>query len=106
MKDNKASGARYRAKLKQRMFDHYGRVCACCGEGNEKFLTLDHTDDSGAKHRRSISRDGTSRGGHTLYRDLIRLGFPDYIQVLCWNCNSGRQYNGGICPHLEAPTVS
>jgi hypothetical protein len=23
------------------------------------------------------------------------------FQVLCWNCNCGRAFNNGICPHVE-----
>ncbi len=27
---------------------------------------------------------------------------PEGFQVLCWNCNLGKYYNGGVCPHRGA----
>ena len=93
---SKEANVKYRAKLKQQVLNHYGRVCACCGEANEKFLTIDHANDDGAEHRRKIGRQSNA-----LHLFIIREGFPSYFQVLCWNCNSGRHNNGGVCPHLE-----
>lgn len=57
------------------------------------FLSVDHIDNTGAQDRRL-------NGGSSLYRRLKRMGFPkDNFQLLCWNCNSGKRLNGGICPH-------
>lgn len=74
---------------------HYGDKCACCGETEFHFLTLDHINNDGAKQRAKIGR----RTGFNLYRWLINHGYPDGLQTLCYNCNCGRARNGGICPH-------
>jgi len=66
-------------------------VCLCCGEKNIGFLTIDHIHDDGRSERHL--------GG--MCRFLKKMKFPDRhrYQVLCWNCNEGKQLNGGICPH-------
>ena len=74
---------------------HYGAVCVCCGESDERFLTLDHKNNDGAEQRRTHGK------GYTYYKRLITLGFPDDHRVMCYNCNMGRARNGGVCPHQE-----
>ena len=69
----------------------YGEKCACCGESNKRFLTLDHVNGDGASHRKTIRT--------SIYSWTIKNGFPNTLQVLCFNCNHGRYLNGGICPH-------
>ena len=86
----------YRAKWKREVLVAYGGDpprCSCCGETNPGFLTLDHIDGAGNEHRRSIG------GGSHLNLWLRRQGFPEGFQVLCFNCNAGRYWNGGDCPH-------
>lgn len=68
----------------------YGGACACCGEAAEEFLTVDHVDGR---------EPGDRRRGGDLYAWLIANDFPDGFRLLCWNCNCGRERNGGICPH-------
>ena len=91
----------YRQKLKDQVFNHYGRRCACCGETEPLFLTLGHINGDGAEHRRRIN--GDDRGGCTarLFLDIIRRGFPDDIRIECINCNQGAFRNGGVCPHVK-----
>ena len=36
--------------------------------------------------------------GGQLYAKIISEGFPDSIQVLCWNCNAAKGMDG-VCPH-------
>jgi hypothetical protein len=89
-------------KLKRQVMDAYGGSCACCGETELVFLTIDHVNDDGAEHRRQIAAEkGTDwlQGGRETYRWLRDNGFPEGFQVLCANCNCGRYWNGGICPH-------
>ena len=86
-------GRKYLVKWRQAVFDHYGWECACCGETEPIFLTIDHMNNDGAEHRR---RDVVAI---SLYRWLVRNGFPEGFQTLCYNCNCGRARNGGICPH-------
>ena len=37
----------------------------------------------------------------TIFRKIIRGGFPANYQILCANCNWGKEMNGGVCPHIE-----
>jgi hypothetical protein len=74
-------------------FEAYGgAVCACCGEIEIAFLTLDH-----------VNGDGDGRSDPHFYRTLRLDDYPDEpaLQVLCFNCNSGRVLNDGICPHKK-----
>jgi len=87
-----------RARIRLEVLTHYSNgslKCACCGETTYLFLTLDHIDNNGKAERK---RTKTS-GGWRFYYCLKRDGYPEGYQVLCWNCNSGRQLNGGVCPH-------
>ncbi len=85
-----------RLTLKSIIVEEYGGVCSCCREANSKFLTVEHVGGWGATDRRE--------NGHQIvrvYRRIINLGFPDSYTVLCWNCNSGAYFNGGVCPHAQ-----
>lgn len=81
--------------LKDIVIKHCGGKCQCCGEDIPEFLTIDHVNGGGTKNRKE---DGS---GAKFYRKIIKEGFPDIYQILCWNCNCGRHINGGICPHKE-----
>ncbi len=93
----------YRKNARDQLFSIYGgKVCACCGETEELFLTFDHINEDGAQHRLSIGKRSDGRGfsdAISLLRALRKQGFPNTIQVLCHNCNQGKHLNGGICPH-------
>lgn len=90
--------ARSRAKtleIKTTIINHYGKECACCGETEIKFLTIDHIEGGGTKHRKQLGG-----GGQRIYRWLIKNNFPEGYQVLCWNCNCAKGlYN--TCPHQQ-----
>jgi hypothetical protein len=78
----------------------YGGKCACCAEETPEFLTLDHIANNGAAHRRELL--GRNIAGNVFYKKLQSLGFPPCgLQVLCWNCNTAKQFHGG-CPHRRA----
>lgn len=84
------------ARLRQELLDAYGRRCACCGESEPAFLTLDHINGGGKKDRAQIP-DG-QRG---LYRKLKKLGWPtDRFRLLCMNCNFATR-RGTPCPHTH-----
>lgn len=88
----------YHQRLKNEVLDGYGARCTCCGETNRGFLSVDHVNGGGTAHRKAVG------GGIMLYVDIIRKGFPEDFQVLCFNCNLGRAYNlvnEGVCPHRE-----
>lgn len=75
----------------------YGMVCACCGEKEVRFLSFDHVENDGKLAR--------SKGmyGKRLYAWIAKQGAPpETLRVLCFNCNLGRQFNGGVCPHQGA----
>ncbi|KKM24391.1 hypothetical protein LCGC14_1605530 [marine sediment metagenome] len=89
---------------KQRVIDHYGGICLCCGESELLLLTIDHIYEDGAEHRRQIFPNikGRTPGGDNFYRWLEKNQYPDGFQTLCYNCNIGKHRNGGICPHQKA----
>jgi 5-methylcytosine-specific restriction endonuclease McrA len=93
-----ATQRRYYAKLKTQVLDRYGRACVCCGVADSIVLTLDHTRDDGAQHRKELSPKHPRAGGVAFYGKLRRLGFPDGLQTLCWNCNTAKA-RFGTCPH-------
>ena len=79
-------------RTKDEVFAYYGGYrCVCCGETMQEFLTIDHIDGNGAKHRKLINQRG-------FYRWLKHNGFPTGYRVLCWNCNVSRGIHG-YCPH-------
>ncbi len=80
-----------RADQKRLVFERYGNHCVCCGETDLDFLTLDHRENDGGQLRRFRSQS---------YTRIIFDGFPNYLQVLCWNCNMGKSAHKGVCPHI------
>lgn len=90
-----------RSELRQRILDYYGAVCKCCGEHRVLFLTIDHVNNDGSSHRKKLG--GTNRSGNDMkvLKDIVDRDFPDDYQILCYNCNCGKQRNNGICPHEE-----
>lgn len=89
---------KYHSALKYEVFKFYSNgdiKCTCCGEKELMFLAIDHINNDGAKDRKI-----TGSGGQ-FYRWLKKNDFPnkDKYQILCFNCNQGRQINKGICPH-------
>lgn len=85
--------------MREQVLQGYGASCKCCGEENEAFLTLDHVNRDGANERRN--------GGNDLaYKKAIELNFPEEYQILCYNCNLGRERYDGTCPHKLAVVVA
>jgi len=78
-------------RARTKVLDHYGGKCSCCGEGEQIFLQVDHINDDGAEHRRTM-KDGNINAW------LVREGFPPGFQLLCANCNWGKRMLGA-CPH-------
>lgn len=91
----KRASRKYRMKIKSQCFTHYGGnppKCACCGESQYEFLSIDHINNDGAKQRRELN-------GMNIYLWLIKHDFPEGYQVLCMNCQFGKRINDGVCPH-------
>lgn len=83
-----------RRRYREEAFAAYGGACACCGEKNYEFLTIDHPDGGGRKER----EENFAPGGSSFARWLARQGYPPGYRVLCHNCNSSYGYYG-YCPH-------
>ena len=78
---------------KSKVLTHYSNgepVCACCGEKEVVFLSIDHINGRGGEK--------TRRSGWLLYRKLRQLGYPEGYRVLCHNCNQAFGILG-YCPH-------
>jgi len=76
----------------------YGGKCVCCGESNWAFIDFDHIDGRGARHRREV-------GGQITAKWIIKNGYPDYLQLLCTNCNMAKAFYS-TCPHQKLGFIS
>lgn len=96
----------WRETLKKAVYEHYGGKCICCGEEDYMFLTLDHINNDGHKERtRPAPGELRKRKiGGDYYKHIIDSGFPDDLQLMCYNCNCGKQRNFGVCPHVGIVT--
>lgn len=78
--------------MHNRVFNHYGRVCVCCG--STKDLTLDHVHGNGPEHLKRLG----IQAGCKFYAWLIRNNFPAEcepgqayaLQTMCLSCNSSK----------------
>ena len=85
-----------RKEARRKVLNHYSGIppkCACCGEDTNQFLTIDHIDKTtvNPKYRASTK----------LFKWLIDNNYPEGYQILCFNCNCGKQVNGDVCPHKQ-----
>lgn len=76
------------------VLQHYGGRCSCCGENTYEFLTIEHKNGGGTKHRKQI-------GASNMVAFIIKNNYPDNFDVLCYNCNCAKAFNK-ICPHKIA----
>ena len=92
------------AAMKAKIMEHYSQSppsCACCGEKGIQFLTIDHVNNGGAEHRKTL---GKTSSGWGLYRWIIKNNYPPMFQVLCFNCNCAKGLFGE-CPHQHWETA-
>lgn len=95
---NRKRSRKYWADLRHSAILAYGGYeCACCGETEPKFLTLDHVNNDGAQHRKEIGNRGAG-----IFKWLRDNEYPTGFQILCMNCNHGKALNKGICPHKSS----
>lgn len=90
---------RNRWKIKMEIINHYGGKCACCGEVEPRFLSLDHMNGGGNADRKRRF-NGTIRGGVEIYRQVKKEGYPNIFRILCHNCNQAIG-SYGKCPHAS-----
>lgn len=95
-----SKSARARRNLRERLFEVYGSVCACCGESEKRFLTFDHKLNNGAEDRR-----GSGFKSIRIWRKALSNPDHEQYQILCFNCNCGRSVNNGVCPHKESASL-
>jgi|ERR1039458_4748441 hypothetical protein len=91
--DVKAYFRNYSLKIKKEVVAAYGGRCACCGESELSFLTIDHVHNNGAELRRN-----GEPFGEKLRLKLRKQGYPTDYQILCMNCNWAKGMYGE-CPH-------
>lgn len=90
----RASQVAWKKRLRAKLFEIYGHECACCGEQEKIFLTLDHVHNNGKEERESMTC-------YDIYKKAIANPVSGEYQVLCWNCQMGKRYHNGVCPHKE-----
>lgn len=80
--------------MRARVIEAYGGRCNCpgCHVVHAVLLTVDHVKGDGASYRRK-----NGRGVRSLYRWIIKHGFPDEFQLLCGSCNLAKA-NKDKCP--------
>jgi hypothetical protein len=83
----------YQHRLKAKVTEMLGGQCACCGETEPAFLSVDHVNKDGKRHRDMFPKNLDS-----YWRDLRKGEHGFEVQVLCFNCHMAKDYRGG-CPH-------
>lgn len=95
-------------QIRNIVFKHYGArnkkgelCCACCGETEPMFFSLDHINNDGSLMRKKLRRPNNLSGGKYYYAWLVKNNFPaeHKLQLFCMNCNHGKTRNKGVCPH-------
>lgn len=74
-------------ELKALVLKAYGSKCACCSTKQPQFLTLEHKNGGGRKHREA-------KGSMAILRAIVKADFPKKYSILCWNCNGARGVYG------------
>jgi hypothetical protein len=84
-------------KLRTELLIMYGSKCNCpgCKEARPVCLTLDHTQNDGYRNRKE------GRNTEKEWKTALENYNPSTYQILCYNCNCGKNKNGGTCPHLK-----
>ena len=95
IKDYNGKQSQYRLLIKYDVIKKYGNICACCGEDEIMFLSIDHINNDGVLDRDSFKNYST----FSFYLKLKKEPIREDLQVLCFNCNLGKQLNNGECPH-------
>ena len=90
-------------KLKHGVLSHYSPDLRCsCGYSDIRALTLDHIDGGGRKHLAAIN----VKGGAQFYRWVRREKYPAGLQVLCYNCNCGKNTISAVSDEACIPDQS
>lgn len=90
---------KWRDKVKLDVLSHYSQgklKCNNCGIGDIDVLCLDHINNNGVDHRKQAGIVGGK-----IYRWLIKNNYPKGFQVLCFNCNMKKSFNGVLAPYAQ-----
>lgn len=95
----KENQRRHYARLKEQAYAAYGGyICACCGETEPMFLSIDHVNNNQREYAKKLGQFHT---GGKLLQWLKDNNYPQgEFQILCHNCNQGKRLNDGVCPHV------
>jgi len=85
---------RYRHRFRKNVLNKYGNKCACCGETESKFMSIDHV--YGRKNKK-YKKEPKSHNLLYLYLSKKNKRLSEY-QLLCYNCNCAKGFYG-VCPH-------
>ena len=95
----------YVKKLQIETLTHYGNgklACVCCGVNSSfLFLTIDHIKGRSQDEKKNPRKRGWQLKQWLRQTYKLSGKWPEGYQTLCWNCNSARALNKGICPHKE-----
>ncbi len=94
---NQQKARENRIKNRLSCITHYSNgkmICSCCKCNDYDFLIIDHINNDGAEHRKTVSSG-------SLYSWLKTNNFPKGFQVLCYNCNSVKGHYGYCKVHME-----
>lgn len=81
-----------RQRLRAKVFDHYGWLCACCGTDQDP--SIDHVHGGGNQHR--LDQFGMRENCVAVWRWLVKNDFPAGFQTLCIPCNTSKA-SGDYC---------
>ena len=85
-----------RLTRREEVYLHYGNgkiECGCCGESNIEFMNLHHKNNDGNEYKKKFGRVN-------LIDWAIRSNFPPIFELLCSNCNIGKEKSPEKrCPH-------
>ena len=91
-------GKKYQQIRKINILAHYSPngipQCECCKEQRTVFLTIDHINGGGVRHRKGIGVGS----GDAFYKWIVKNHYPPIFRILCFNCNFAT-HRLGICPH-------
>ena len=82
---------RQRQKRREAVFNHYGKICARCGESDRRVLSIDHIEGGGRKHQEEVGV------GSSFYVWLIKNNFPEGFQTLCMKCQFIKRHENNEC---------
>lgn len=79
--------------IKKRFMTVLGGKCRECGETDLNVLSVHHSAENGAGHRREVSG---GRSGVWFYKAILKSGDFTGLECLCMSCNDAREWGVGI----------